>query len=279
MKQLAFIIFICTYTLSYSQKGFYLHPSIDYKFDINSNLAYNIITSQGFIIEVTPRNFTAQPLPFLGLQMGYRKKNWFFETGWAQDKFASGLTLTTTEYNTGTQHYETKHYKEYGGTSYNKVPLRFGIRLWGGDTLAATKKWRWQVFVVGSYEVLFKKPVENTKHEQFTTNSQNQKVDFYYYTQDAFTIQRKKTLGFTIKGYTKNGKNINFSVYSLLPQTNANYRHAWSANLMHINNFDGTYNTFHYVSFGGGIYFGISTDMFAKSWLNKKQETDYYKNK
>jgi hypothetical protein len=48
---------------------------------------------------------------------------------------------------------------------------------------------------------------------------------------------------------------------------------------MHINNFDGTYNTFHYVSFGGGIYFGISTDMFAKSWLNKKQETDYYKNK
>jgi hypothetical protein len=221
-------------------------------------------------MQTKPRNFTAEPFPFLGLQMGYRKKNWFFETGWTQDKFAAGLVVTANIYNTSQQKYETKHYKEYSGGDYNKVPIRLGIRLWGNDTVSSYKKWRWQGFIIGSFDLFFRKPIEKTQKEVFNTNTQNQAVDFYFYPKEIYSFFIKKSIGFILKGYTKNGRNINFSINGFISRIQGNSSPTSDIIIIGFNNFDGKgYNTY-YRSYGSGIYFGISTDMFPKDWRKKK---------
>ena len=270
MKKNIFFIFIFIYFSGYSQRGFYIRPSLDYKLDINSNLAFSITTPQGFTMQTKPRNFTAEPLPFLGLQIGFRKKNWYFETGCTQDKFAAGLVVTATIYNASQQKYETKHYTEYSGGDYNKVPIRLGIRLWGKDTVASYKKWRWQGFITGSLDLYFRKPINKTQNEVFNTNPQNQAVDFYFYSEDIYYFFIKKSIGFVLKGYTKNGRNINFSINGFISRIQADKTPVSAVNIIGFNNFDGKKYGTYYRSYGSGIYFGISTDIFPKDWRKKK---------
>lgn len=277
MKHFILIFFTILTLPIYSQTGFYFHPAIEYKFDTNRNTPFDIITPQNYTIHIEPRNFTAEKTVFLGLQLGYRNKFCFFEIGWGQDKFASGITISATAYDANKKSYYTKERKHYGGAALNKIPLRFGIRLFGKDSVATGKKNRCEGFLFGSIDFLISKPEASAKNDEFQINPQGDIVSYSYHSGRSFGIQTKKTIGLMLKTYTKKGNNINFSI-SYLPSFFGDlFFSSHYASSIFFTNYDNT--TYHYTSssFGSGLYFCISTDLYTKNWFKKKKDVDYYR--
>lgn len=277
MKHLIFIFCTLVALPIYSQTGYYLHPAIEYKFDTNRNVPFDITTPQNYTIHIEPRNFTAEKTVFPGLQLGYRSKYWFFETGWGMDKFASGITLSGTVYDADKKSYYTKERKHYGGAALNKIPLRFGIRLFGKDSVATGKKLRCQFFIFGSIDFLISKPEAPATNDEFQINPQGDVVSYSYHPGRSFGIQTKKTIGLMLKTYTKKGNNINFSISYLPSFLGDLFFSSHYASSIYFTNYDNT--TYHYTtsSFGSGFYIGLSTDLYTKNWFKKKQDVDYYR--
>lgn len=277
MKQFILIFFTLVALPLYSQTGFYLHPAIEYKFDTNRNVPFDITTPQNYTIHIAPRNFTAEKTVFLGLQLGYRNKYWFFETGWGQDKFASGIIISANAYDVNKKSYYTKERKYYGGAVFNKIPLRFGIRLFGKDSVASGKKLRCQFFVFGSLDIFIARSVNKPINDEFIINPQGDAVSYSYYPGRSYGITMKKTIGFMVKAYNKKGNNINFSI-SYLPSFLGDllFSSRYNNNI-YFTNYDNT--TYHYTTscFGSGFYLSLSTDIATKNWFKKKREVDYYK--
>lgn len=277
MKQII-LIFISIVALPlYSQTGYYLHPAIEYKFDTNRNVPFDITTPQNYTIHIAPRNFTAEKTVFLGLQLGYRSKFCFFETGWAQDKFASGITVSANAYDLDKKLYYTKERKYYGGAAFNKIPLRFGVRLWGKDSVATGKKIFWQGFLFGSIDLLINRRGTTPTNDEFIINPQEDAVSCSYYPGRSYGIITKKTMGLVIKAYTKKRNNINFSISYLPSFLGDLFFSSHTSSSIYFTNYDNT--QYHYTtsSFGSGVYFSISTDLYTKNWFKKKRDVDYYK--
>ncbi len=277
MKQF-FLVFITIVALPiYSQTGFYLHPAIEYKFDINRNVPFDITTPQNYTIHIEPRNLTAEKIPFLGLQLGYRNKYCFFETGWAQDKFASGITISATAYDMDKKSYYLKERKYYGGAAFNKIPLRFGVRLWGKDTIATDKKLCWQGFLFGSIDFLISRPEAPPINDEFLINPQGDIVNYSYHSGRSYGIIAKKTIGLMFKTFTKKGNTINFSVSYLPSFLGDLFFSSHLSNNIYFTNYDNIEYHYTTASFGSGLYFSISTDISTKNWFKKKQAVDYYR--
>ena len=276
MKHYFFTFFILFSLHVNSQPGFYFHPSIEYKFDTNDNLGFDITTPQNYTIHVKARNFTAEQLPFLGLEIGYHRKNWFFESGWVQDKFACGITLKATVYDMNKHEYYTKQRKDYIGDRINKIPFRLGIRLFGKDTIQTGKKMRYQAFIFGCLDVIIPVHSGNAINDNFIINPQGNAVNYYSSPSDFAFVSLKKTIGFILKTYTSKGRNINYSI-SYLGSSNGDWfftRFAGSA-LIFTNYDKTTYNAV-MISRGSGFYFGISTDLYFKNIFKKKAVNEYY---
>lgn len=276
MKYFFMLFFTIVILPIYSQTGFYLHPSIEYKFDTNHNLSYDIITPQNYSIHVKARNFTAEKTIFMGLQLGYRSKCCFFETGWAQDKFASGITISATAYDVNKKSYYTKERKYYDGAAFNKIPLRFGIRLFGKDSVAIGKKLGWQAFVFGSLDVLIAKAANSPINDEFIINPQGDAVSYSYYPGRSYGITMKKTMGIMLKAYTKKGHNINFSFSYLASNFGDLFDPKLTLNNINFTNYDDTKYHAGVFSYGSGFYLSVSTDIATKNWFKKKREVDYY---
>lgn len=276
MKQFILIFFTLVAFPLYSQTGFYLHPAIEYKFDTNRNVPFDITTPQNYTIHIAPRNFTAEKTVFLGLQLGYRNKYWFFETGWAQDKFASGITISANAYDVNKKSYYKKERKHYGGAAFNKIPLRFGIRLFGKDSIATGKKLRCQFFVFGSLDIFIARSINKPINDEFIINPQGDAVSYSYYPGRSYGKTMKKTIGFMIKAYNKKGYNINFSINYLPSFLGDLLFSSHYNNNIYFTNYDNI--KYHYTTscFGSGFYLSLSTDIATKNWFKKKRELDYY---
>jgi hypothetical protein len=276
MKQ--FSVFFCILFSSslFSQTGFYLHPSIEYKFDINTNFQINITTIQNYTIHLTPKNITPETIVFAGFQIGYRGKNTFFETGWGQDKFSSGITISATAYDLDKHKYYTKVRKDYGGATFNKIPLRFGIRLFGNDSVATNKKNKWQAFMFGSLDVFIPVSSDKEKKDVFITNQQGDAINYQFKSFSMLGIALKTTIGLMLKRKMIKGRNINFSL-SYLPSYNAGIFSSGTGNTLIFTNYDKTKYLLGNFSDGAGFYLGISSDLFIKNWFHKKQNVAYYK--
>jgi hypothetical protein len=272
---LAFFILISLHV--YSQPRFYLHPSIEYKFDTNDNLGFDITTPQNYTIQVKARNFTAEQLPFLGLQIGYNRKNWFFETGWAFDKFACGITVKATVYDMNKHQYYTKERRDYNGSAINKIPLRLGIRLFGKDSIKNGKKIRYQAFIFGSLDLIIPIHSDKIKNDDFIINPQGNAVNYNYSAGDFAFISLKKTIGFTLKTYTNKGRNINYSISYLGSSNGDMFFTRFAGSAMIFTNYDQTKYNAVTISRGSGFYIGISTDLYFKNMHRRNNTTDYYR--
>ncbi len=251
----------------YSQ-GWYVRPSIEYKINTSNNYLPDLVTNEGYIIQVRPLNVTAQKAPFLGLYVGYRKKNCFFETGLVQDYFATGIIFQGYDYNIQTNEYEQKRIRYYGGFKINRVPLHLGIRLWGSDTLKTGRKYSTVFFLNGGIDVFFYTPHKYDYYtNQFITDSLGNTLSLSVYNDSGEQTGRfwKKNIGFSLKVNTAK-RNIYFSLnYSFWTGLKGYINPPGSTytNITFIDQKGTTYSNF-LAANGSGLYFSVSTNIGLK---------------
>ena len=174
MKKYKLLIALLFFTpFVFSQTGFYISPTLEYKFDTNKNTSYSLTTTQGSNIDVKALNFTPEHVVFLGLRIGWQWRNNFLEIGYGQDRSSLGIKISANCYDTEKQNYYTKFITGYQSLHYNKIPIRAGYRLWGADTIAENKKFRWQGFLFGGLDLFIANslsPTNGNTNGEFVTD-------------------------------------------------------------------------------------------------------------
>lgn len=259
----------------YSQKGFYLKPVIEHKWHINNDLGYSVTTLQGYNINVRPLNFFTLPGLEMGIHVGYRTKNFLFETGWCTDESSTGMRYVATGYSNSIKQYYTDIFSEIDGVVYNKYPIRAGVKLFGKDSVATGKKLRWQGFLVGGYDILRRREMDEYGgySHTFVINSNQDYVqqENVYGTQ--ITRSHLWSIGFLLKGYNKKGRNI-FNVEVHYSQ-GARYGQTAYRKIT-FTNFDGTeYHSF-LQSKGSGLYITFSKDIYPINFFKKNKATSKF---
>jgi hypothetical protein len=264
------LLFLCCN--AYAQKGFYLRPAIERKFHANKGLTIPITTQNDYTLIVKPKRFYTMQGFNLSLNAGYRSNNWFAEIGWAQDEANSGIDLILTDYSPYLKNTLSASILDYGGQSFSRYGIKFGIKLFGNDSVSPNKKYRWQGFLFGGLEFMIRPPIpsETGIGLVFYTNPNLDSVLFTSYFSSQIRYGFMGTLGFMLKGYNKRGRNmINFSVHF------SQARRFNQLSYQKINFYDykdgSNYETYTF-SKGSGLYFTISKDIFIPTKWQRMQK-------
>ncbi len=279
MKNYIIIILTLLSVNMYSQKGFYLRPLIEHKYHANGDLPYEVTTAQGYTIKVTPYRMYGGRWYDIGLYVGYRTKNYFFETGWSQDQGNQGVRLSASSSNP----YDSSSFinaaiEDYMGMMFNKFPLRMGIKLFGKDSVSTGKTHRWQGFLFGGFDFLSRPPIpaEVGGGYTFITDKLGHTVEYESQLGSNSRYGGLKTIGFMLKGYNKKGRSIlNFSVH--FSQGVKNSQTTFMS--VKFTNYDGTVYKSAVQSKSSGLYFSLSADLYPKNWFKKKEQLEYYRKK
>ena len=257
----------------YSQKGFYLHPTIETKQCFtNRDKSYSITTQQGLVVNVKSFNMPTVGGADLGLLIGYRTKFFFFETGISQNGTLEGITMLNPYFGKDIKSplAAGKITLMSGSNSLNKLPFRIGFKVFGEDSIVAQRKLRWQGFVYGGIDYLYStKPgigASDISNGFVIDAAQHYlSVDFV---QD-LDLKRRHALfgnvGFMIKTYTKKGRtflNISLDYRQTLQPNNI-----LDVNKVVIQNYDGSTYTSIFKTRGSCFTFTFSTDIY----FNRKQ--------
>jgi hypothetical protein len=270
MRKIIFLLFLSVQV--FAKKGFYLRPAIERKWYANKGFTIPITTQNNYTLIVKPKRFYTAPGFNLGLYAGYRAKNWFAEIGWAQDDANSGIDLILTDYRTYNNVYLASIILDYGGQSYSRYGIKLGIKLFGNDSVASHKKYRWQGFLYGGLEFLIRPPIpaETGIGIVYYTNANLDSMLYTSYFSSGIRYGFMGTLGFMLKGYNKKGRNmINFSVHF------SQARRYNQMSYQKINFYDykdgSNYETYTF-SKGSGLYFTISKDIFIPTKWQRMQK-------
>lgn len=270
MRITVFLLFLSVQL--FAQKGFYVRPAIERKFHANKGLTIPITTQNNYTLIVKPKRFYTMQGFNLGLYAGYRTKNWFAEIGWAQDDANSGIDLIQTDYRKYNNTYYSSLMFDAGGQSYSRYGIKFGIKLFGSDSVALHKKYRWQGFLFGGVELMIRPPIpaETGLGFVYYTNANLDSMLYSSYFSSGIRYGIMGTLGFMLKGYNKKGKNIvNFSVHF------SQARRYNQLSYQKINFYDykdgSNYETYTF-SKGSGLYFTISKDIFIPTRWQRMQK-------
>ena len=261
---------------TYSQKGFYLHPIIENKFHINPGHSYDVTTLQGYTIHVSPLNFYNYFKGFdIGIHIGYRTKNFFFETGWSSDQANAGARITAAGSLVDSIHFINEITTSMG-IVYNKYPFRIGIKLFGRDSITIGRSVRWQGFLYGGIDFL-RRPgsgVVQGDGYDFIINSKQEYVRFETISENTNeTRSVLNTMGFILKAYNKKGRNI----LSLGLHFSRGHNHILAYNSMKFTNYDGIiYYGLGLVSKGSGLYITFSKDIYPINFFKKNKTTSKF---
>jgi hypothetical protein len=270
MRKIIFLLFLSVQV--FAQKGFYLRPAIERKFHANKGFTIPITTQNDYTLIVKPKRFYTMQGFNLGLYAGYRTKNWFAEIGWAQDDANSGIDLILTDYRKYNNTYYSSRTLDAGGQSYSRYGIKFGIKLFGNDSVSPNKKYRWQGFLFGGLEFLIRPPIpaETGLGFVYYTNANLDSMLYTSYFSSGIRYGFMGTLGFMLKGYNKKGRNmINFSVHF------SQARRYNQMSYQKINFYDykdgSNYETYTFYK-GSGLYFTISKDIFIPTKWQRMQK-------
>lgn len=281
MKLLILLFTILCFGSVYSQNTFYISPVFQKKMETNNNIDFNFITPQNLAVSIDVKRAYAVPGFNIGFIFGYRFKNYFFETGWVQDQSGQAFVINTTAYtNTGVDStYYNPHVSNFTSISFNKYPIRFGLKIAGADSVKLNKKLKWNLFAFGGIDV-FKRPpigISTGSLFEFPVTPAFDKVtiesEFLNFSTKAFL----PTIGLTLKGYNKKGRNvINFGLH----YSQGLRRYYTSGTKIVFTNVDGyKYNHAAY-SKGSGFYFTISKEinpMYKRQRKIKELQNEYKK--
>ena len=277
MKNYIFAVLFLVCIQAYAQKGFYVRPVLEHKFNSNSGTSFNLITPQDYILKVEPINFYAQKGLDIGFYFGYRTKNFFFETGWAQDKGNQGVRVSgLTYYAEDSTFYQTE-LTYTTGISYNKIPVKIGVKLFGGDSITNGKNWNWQGFAYVGLDFLSRQPgtIKGEQSFNFITSKNSDTLKYNAQLGAQGKSSYMSTIGFMLKATNKKGLTLNLSVHysqgSALSYT--------SYTGLTFTNHDGTVYKSFVGSRSSGLYFSISTDiypvhLFKKPHVDEEVEED-----
>jgi hypothetical protein len=197
----------------YSQKGFYLHPTFESKkLFLNRNNSFSVTTPQGIVLNVHSMNLSTVSGADIGLLIGYRTKNYFFETGISQDGTLQGFTVLNPYSVNNLENGSSTGYISIGGNAnFTKLPFRMGVKLFGGDTMYSERKLRWQGFLYGGLDYLFTRGVaESVWGTEFIVDTAGHSIGIG--TVNELDLKHRHALfanmGFMIKTYTKKGRTL-----------------------------------------------------------------------
>jgi hypothetical protein len=262
------IIFITLSANVYSQKGFYIRPLVDSKkWYLNRDQSFSVTTPQGYNLHVKSNNYFTDAGADLGICFGYRTRRYFYEIGVSQGRTGVGADVFGLSYDSFLKSYsEANLYMENGKYLLLKIPLKMGVKVFGGDSLTTGRKLRWQGFLYGGLDFLFQINgfSSDTTEITYISDIQGDAVNYYYISPD--DIMKRKTIlgnvGFMLKAYTKKRRNLfNVSVDFSQSLLLHNY---FDENKIVIVNYDGTTYSHPLTSRGSSITFTISKDIYFK---------------
>lgn len=271
----AVLTFCCIHT--YAQKGFYVRPVLEHKFNSNSGTSFNIITPQNYILKVEPINFYAQKGLDIGFYLGYRTKNFFFETGWSQDKGSQAVRVSGLTYYAADSTFYQTELTYTSGISFNKIPVKVGVKLFGVDSIPNNKNWIWQGFAFVGLDFLSRQSgtIKGEQNFNFITNKNSDTLKYNAQLGGQAKSSYMSTIGVMFKATNKKGLTLNLSVHysqgSALSYT--------SFTGLTFTNHDGTVYKSFVGSRSSGLYFSISTDiypvqLFKKPYVGEGLEID-----
>ena len=209
MRIILFLFLITLSANTYSQKGLYFHPTIESKkWYPNRNNSFSVTTPQGIVVNVKSMNLSTVSGADIGLLIGYRTKNYFFETGISQDGTLQGFSILNP--NSLNNLHSAWGYSSIGGNSnFTKFPFRMGVKLFGGDSMYSERKLRWQGFLYGGLDYLFTRGVaESASETEFTVDTAGHSIVIFRVNE--LDLKHRHALfanmGFMIKTYTKKGR-------------------------------------------------------------------------
>ncbi len=250
----------------YSQKGFYLHPTIESKkWFPNRNHSFSITTPQGIVVNVKSMNLSTVSGADIGLLIGYRTKNYFFETGISQDRVQQGFSALN-PYSVNNLNGTPTGYSSIGGSAnFIKYPFRMGVKLFGSDSMYTERKLRWQGFLYGGVDYLFTRGVaESAWGTDFVVDTAENTIGIVTF--DELDLKHRHALfanmGFTIKTYTKKGRtllNISLDYRQTLQPNNI-----LDITKVVIQNYDGHTYSSAFKTRGSCFTLTLSTDIYLK---------------
>jgi hypothetical protein len=250
----------------YSQKGFYLHPTFESKkLFLNRNASFSVTTAQGIVVNVHSMNLSTMEGADIGLLIGYRTKNYFFETGISQDRMQQGFSVLNPN-SLNNLHSAWGGYSSIGGNAnFTKFPFRMGVKLFGADTMYAERKLRWQGFLYGGVDYLFTRGVAGSASDtEFIVDTAGHSIVISRVNE--LDLKHRHALfanmGFMIKTYTKKGRTfLNISIdYKQTLQPN----NILDITKVVIQNYDGHTYSSALKTRGSCFTLTLSTDIYLK---------------
>jgi hypothetical protein len=266
-KQLILILLILSANV-YSQKGFYLRPLVDVKkWYTNRDQSFAVTTPQGYTLHVKSNNIFSEAGASFGICLGYRTQRYFFEAGISQGTTGIGANVYGLSYDSIVKIYiEEPLYIVTGKFNLVKIPVKMGIKLFGGDSLTVGRKLRWQGFLYAGVDFLFQTHswTDEVDGKTFISDAQGHEVNYNYVVPD--DNQKRQTIlgnaGFMIKAYTKKRRNL-FNVSLDFSQSLLLHNY-FEVNKIVITNYDGTTYSHPLTSRGSSITLTISKDIYFK---------------
>lgn len=260
MKKYILVILAFVSIELYAQKGFYVRPIVEHKFHINNGTDFNIITPQGYVLKVEPINFYPQKGFDIGLYIGYRTRNFFFETGWSQDQGNQGVRVSGLSYYAPDSSFYHTELTYKTGIAYNKIPVKIGAKIFGKDSIVGDGNWALQGFVYGGIDFLSRQTgaINGSNSYNFITNKNMDTLKYEAQLGTQMDWGYMNTIGFMLKAHNKKGLTVNLSVHY---SQGVQYSHTSYTGLTFTNH-DGTVYKSFVSSRSSGLFFSLSTDIY-----------------
>lgn len=275
MKKYILFFIIIHFEHLFAQNGLYIKPSVNYlKFYKNNDVGSVFNSKSGTQVTINAKNFYQNyPDILLGINLGYKTNNYFFECGYYSDATNNNIQLTyMTYYPSYNNNFET-HASSIAGVAQRSYPFRIGMKIFQKPS-KLYEKIITSVYVTTGFEIQSNRGSLSAQTSQFntTTDGVNELKITITTERSIFKRATKPTIGFLLEVKNKN----DFNLFNLTINYNFNLKstHWLQTRRVDIEDVDGQkYTIGNFSSTGSGLYLGVSKNIYLNRVFKKKNRT------
>ena len=271
-KNISSVFFLILFGQIFAQNGFYIKPAINYlKLHRNNDVGQTFNSKSGSQIELCTKNFYPTfPDLRLGINLGYKTTNFFFEAGLYQDGTNNYIKLNYIAYNNIENIYYSSSFSSYAGIEQRSYPFRIGIKILQKKSTLYDKI-TYSLFLSGGIEI--QSNYGNIKPQLSETSYTPDGINEIKITiQTTAGVRRAYHPSIGLQFEVKN--NSDYNLFNLNINYNLSFIHAgWlQARSVKIEDVDKKqYYIGDFSSTGSGLYLGISKSIYFNRIFKKKK--------
>jgi hypothetical protein len=275
-KSILSILFLILFGQTFAQKGFYIKPAINYlKFYKNNDKGSTFNSKSGTQIVVGAKNFyQGFPDILLGINLGYKTANFFYECGYYSDATSNSIKLSYVTYYPNYNNYYETHAYSIAGVAQKSYLFRMGMKVFEKQS-KLYQNITTSIYITSGVEVQINYGTLLPQISEFSTSTDGINEIKITITTEQSIIKTapKPTIGLLLEIKNKN----DFNLFNLTINYNFNltrYTKWLQTRRVDIEDIDGKiYTVGLFTSTGSGLYLGITKNIYLNRIFKKNKTT------